>query len=230
VSALFFSFSQHTDDVLLCCNEEFCSVPNTEKGCVNIYGKHNSAECVIAQTSSMGLLNLASHHLPGEYVMKTIRTLAALIATGAVLGGCASSSPDPYYGYNNGYNNGGYRDGYNTSYRDSAAAGYGTIESIQVTNGDGRTSGAGAIVGGVVGALAGNQVGSGSGRTAATVAGGVAGAAIGNNVERNREGQQMYAVNVRLDNGEYRTIMQDSVYDLRVGNRVRVVDGRVYRY
>ena len=169
--------------------------------------------------------------------MKTIRTLAALVAAGAILGGCASSSPDPYYGNNgygnggyanNGYNNGGYRDGY----RDNTAAGYGTIESIQVTNAEGRTSGAGAIVGGLVGALAGNQVGSGGGRTAATVAGGVAGAAIGNNVERNRnvDGQQMYAVNIRLDNGEYRTIVQDSVVDLRVGNRVRVVDGRVYRY
>jgi outer membrane lipoprotein SlyB len=170
--------------------------------------------------------------------MKTIRTLAALVAAGAILGGCASSSPDPYYGNNgygnngyanSGYNNGGYNNG---GYRDNAAAGYGTIESIQVTNSDGRTSGAGAIVGGLVGALAGNQVGSGGGRTAATVAGGVAGAAIGNNVERNRgvDGQQMYAVNIRLDNGEYRTIMQDNVVDLRVGNRVRVVDGRVYRY
>jgi outer membrane lipoprotein SlyB len=166
--------------------------------------------------------------------MKAIRTLAALVAAGAVLGGCAS--PDPYYannGYgNNGYGNDGYRDGRNGSYRDTASAGYGTIESIQVTNGgDGRTSGAGAIVGGLVGALAGNQVGSGGGRTAATVAGGVAGAAIGNNVERNREnGMQGYAVNVRLDNGEYRTVVQDNVNDLRVGNRVRIVDGRVYRY
>jgi outer membrane lipoprotein SlyB len=186
-------------------------------------------QCVIAQTSSMGLLNLALHHLPGEYVMKTIRTLAALVAAGAILGGCASSTPDPYYGNNNTVS----RDGYNTGYRDNAAAGYGTIESIQVTNAaDGRTSGAGAIVGGVVGALAGNQVGSGGGRTAATVAGGVAGAAIGNNVERSREtnGQQAYAVNIRLDNGEYRTVVQDNVYDLRVGNRVRIVDGRVYRY
>ena len=157
--------------------------------------------------------------------MKAIKSLTALVAVGAILGGCASSSPDPYYG------NQRYGDGYNTSYRDSASAGYGTIESIQVTNVEGRTSGAGAIVGGLVGALAGNQVGSGGGRTAATVAGGVAGAAIGNNVERNRDaGQQGYAVNVRLDNGEYRTVVQDNVYDLRVGNRVRIVDGRVYRY
>jgi len=159
--------------------------------------------------------------------MKATRSIAALVAVGAILGGCASSNPDPYYGNNNGY-----RDGYNTSYRDSASAGYGTIESIQVTNVEGRTSGAGAIVGGLVGALAGNQVGSGGGRTAATVAGGVAGAAIGNNVERNRDanGAQGYAVNIRMDNGEYRTVVQDNVVDLRVGNRVRIVDGRVYRY
>jgi outer membrane lipoprotein SlyB len=60
----------------------------------------------------------------------------------------------------------------------------------------------------------------------------VAGAVIGNRVEANRnaEGQQMYLVRVRLDNGEYRNVTQDSVYDLREGNRVRIVDGRVYRY
>lgn len=155
--------------------------------------------------------------------MKATCTLAALLAASAVLGGCASNYPD------NNYRNG---DGYRNGYDNTASAGYGTIESIQVTAAEPRTSGAGALVGGVVGALAGNQIGSGGGRTAATVAGGVAGAAIGNNVERNRdaEGQQMYSINVRLDNGEYRTVVQDSVYDLRIGNRVRIVDGRVYRY
>ena len=153
--------------------------------------------------------------------MKATRTLAAaVVAATAILSGCASNTPS----YNNGYNSG---------YNNTASMGYGTIESIQVTQAENRTSGAGAIVGGLVGALAGNQVGSGSGRTAATVAGGVAGAAIGNNVERNRNtggGQEMYQINVRMDNGEYRTVVQDSAYDLRVGNRVRLVDGRVYRY
>jgi outer membrane lipoprotein SlyB len=158
-----------------------------------------------------------------ENNMKATRTLAAaVLASTALLTGCASTSTDPYAqnnGYNSGYNN--------------VSMGYGTIESIQVSQGGGnRTSGAGAILGGVVCALAGNQVGSGSGRTAATVAGGVAGAAIGNNVERNRQagGAEQYQINVRMDNGEYRTVTQDSVYDLRVGNRVRIVDGRVYRY
>lgn len=152
--------------------------------------------------------------------MKASRTfMAAILATSAILTGCASNSSQPY--------GGGY--GSNSS---SVSQGYGVIESIQVAQAENRTSGAGAILGGLVGAVAGSQIGSGGGRTAATVAGGVAGAAVGNRVESNRNagGQEMYQINVRMDNGEYRAVTQDSAYDLRVGNRVRIVDGRVYRY
>jgi outer membrane lipoprotein SlyB len=150
--------------------------------------------------------------------MKSTHTIAALVvATTALITGCASTTSEPY-------NNGAY------SNQASTSMGYGTIDSIQVTRASGHTSGTGAVVGGLVGALVGNQVGSGSGRTAATVAGAVGGAAIGNNVEGNRNERDMYQIGIRLDNGDYRTIVQDSVYDLRVGNRVRVVDGRAYRY
>ncbi|MFP5391257.1 MAG: glycine zipper 2TM domain-containing protein [Gammaproteobacteria bacterium] len=158
--------------------------------------------------------------------MKPTRTLASFVfASAALLTGCASNNPQPYdsganTGYNTGYNNGS-----------SANMGYGTIDSIQVVRGPGQTNGTGAVIGGLVGAVAGNQVGSGTGRTAATVAGAVAGAAIGNKVEANRnQGAEMYQISVRMDNGDYRNVTQDSVYDLRVGNRVRIVDGRVYRY
>jgi outer membrane lipoprotein SlyB len=153
----------------------------------------------------------------------THTTIAALIASAALLGGCASTSTtDPYYA------GGAYGGQYPSS---SANMGYGTIDSIQVTRASGQTSGSGAVVGGLVGALVGNQIGSGSGRTAATVAGAVGGAALGNKVEGDRAaGRDMYQVNIRMDNGEYRSVVQDSVYDLRVGNRVRIVDGRVYRY
>ncbi len=154
--------------------------------------------------------------------MNATRTIAAIVvASTAVLSGCASTSTSPYNSPSN--------TGYNTS---GATMGYGTIDSIQVVRAPGQTSGAGAVIGGLVGALAGNQVGSGTGRTAATVAGAVGGAAIGNKVESNRaqNGQDQYQISVRLDNGDYRTVTQDSVYDLRVGNRVRIVDGRVYRY
>lgn len=156
--------------------------------------------------------------------MNTTRTLVAIVvASTALLSGCASTSTSTPY------NNAGYN---NTGYNNNVASGYGTIDSIQVVRAQGGTNGAGAIVGGLVGALVGNQVGSGNGRTVATVAGAVGGAALGNNVEANRNanGQDMYQLNIRMDNGEIRSVTQDSVYDLRVGNRVRLVDGRVYRY
>jgi outer membrane lipoprotein SlyB len=154
--------------------------------------------------------------------MKSTHTIAALIvASTAVLSGCASTTTSTPY-------NSGSNPGYNSN----VSSGYGTIDSIQVVRGSASTSGGGAVVGGLVGALVGNQIGSGSGRTAATVAGAVGGAALGNSVEakRNANGADMYQINIRMDNGEYRSITQDSVYDLRVGNRVRMVDGRVYRY
>lgn len=160
--------------------------------------------------------------------MKSTHTMAAVVvASAALLSGCASSPSNDQYNNGGGYNSGAYNNPSSTS------MGYGTIDSIQVTRGTGQTSGTGAVVGGVIGALVGNQVGSGGGRAAATVAGAVGGAAIGNSVEgrnANNNGGDMYQIGVRLDNGDYRTIVQDSVYDLRVGNRVRVVDGRAYRY
>jgi len=33
-----------------------------------------------------------------------------------------------------------------------------------------------------------------------------------------------------MDNGVYQTITQDDITDLRSGDRVRVQDGRIYRY
>lgn len=151
--------------------------------------------------------------------MNTKFTLAAMmVAAAALLGGCASTTPQQT----------SYA-GYPASQADSAT--YGTIDSIQLTRVNPSGSGAGAVAGGLVGALLGNQIGSGSGRSAATVAGAVGGAVAGNEIEKSRaQGQDAYQISVRLDNGEYRTVMQDSAVDLRVGNRVRVVDGRVYRY
>ncbi len=155
--------------------------------------------------------------------MKSTHTIAAIaVAATALLTGCASTSSDPYASGASA----------NPGYANTTSMGYGTIDSIQVTHAAGGTSGGGAVVGGLVGALVGNQVGSGSGRTAATVAGAVGGAVVGNSVEANRAANQreVYQIGIRLDNGDYRTVTQDSVVDLRVGNRVRVVDGRAYRY
>ncbi|QGZ42021.1 outer membrane lipoprotein SlyB [Pseudoduganella flava] len=147
--------------------------------------------------------------------MKATHTLsAAMVAVSLLTAGCASNAPT------------------STNYSTQAdAATYGTIENIQVVRVDPATSGAGAVAGGLLGALVGNQIGSGSGRTAATAAGAIGGAVAGNQIESNRNApHDVYQITVRLDNGDYRTVNQDSAYDLRSGSRVRLVDGRVYRY
>lgn len=148
--------------------------------------------------------------------MKTTQLLvAAMIAGTAVLTGCASTSSPAPLAYAN----------------PNDAATYGTIDSIQIVKVDTPNSGAGAVTGGLVGALLGNQIGSGNGRAAATVAGAVGGAVVGDKVESSRnQPHDIYRITVRMDNGDYRTVDQDSVYDLRNGNRVHLVDGRVYRY
>jgi outer membrane lipoprotein SlyB len=158
--------------------------------------------------------------LSQEKYMKSTHTISALmlIAT-TVLAGCASNSPQQT----------------STSYASpsqSNASSYGAIESIQVMRPDNTGSGAGAVVGGLVGGLLGNQVGAGNGKTAATVVGAVGGAVVGNNVEQNRNAQapDRYQIRVGLNNGDSATVVQDRVDDLRIGDRVRVVDGRVYRY
>lgn len=158
--------------------------------------------------------------------MKTSHTtLAAVTLAGAaLLSGCASNTPmgADYYPQ---------QSSYYPSTSQSESASYGTIDSIQVARTSSGSSGAGAVAGGVVGALLGNQVGSGSGRSAATVAGAVGGALVGNEVEKSRaQGREAYQIGIRLDNGDYRVIAQDNVQDMRIGSRVRVVDGRVYRY
>jgi outer membrane lipoprotein SlyB len=143
-------------------------------------------------------------------------TLAAA-ATAAMLGGCASTAPSTPVTY--------------SSPPSAEAASYGTVDSVQLVRAGGGTSGAGAVTGGLVGALLGNQVGSGSGRTAATVAGAVGGALVGNQVESNRnQPHDTYQISVRMDNGDYRVFQQDDIADIRTGSRVRLVDGRLYRY
>jgi outer membrane lipoprotein SlyB len=149
--------------------------------------------------------------------MKPTHRLAALaIVTSALISGCATYAPQ--------------QTSY-PSYSQSNSSGYGTVDSIQLTRVTPNSGGAGAVVGGLAGALLGNQIGSGGGRTAATVAGAVGGAYVGNSVQSSRAQQRdAYQISVRLDNGDYQTIVQDDINDLRTGDRVRVVDGRAYRY
>ena len=73
----------------------------------------------------------------------------------------------------------------------------------------------------------------GSGRAAATVLGAVGGAVIGNRIAKNNDGTTYtgpaYRVTVQVDNGAWRTYEVSGTGDLRVGDRVRVENGVIYR-
>ncbi|MGW8184206.1 MAG: glycine zipper 2TM domain-containing protein [Burkholderiales bacterium] len=98
----------------------------------------------------------------------------------------------------------------------------GVIESIRVVEAKGEGSGLGAVTGGVVGGVLGNQVGRGTGRAVMTVVGAGAGAYAGNEIEKNVKRSTQYQIRVRMDNGSYRTIYQQSQPALGPGQRVRV--------
>ena len=88
----------------------------------------------------------------------------------------------------------------------------------------------GAILGAVAGALVGHQIGGGSGRDAATVLGGAAGAAVGSQVGRtNTVADPVYRITLRTEQGFVRTYDVPATGDLRVGDRVRVENGVIYR-
>lgn len=155
------------------------------------------------------------------------KTLPVLLSA-SILGGCASqgynvpvasqsypSYPAPVQTY--------------PAASPSYAYSTGTIDAIQMRQNADAGIGVGAVVGGVVGGLLGNQVGGGRGKKAATVAGVVGGAMVGHQMERNAQARDAYEIRVRMDNGGYQTIVQESISDLQVGSRVRVENQRVYR-
>lgn len=121
---------------------------------------------------------------------------------------------------------------YSPSRTASAAVSYGVVRAIETVNAGGEhATGAGAVVGGVIGAVVGRQFAdSNSGKNVGTVAGAVGGALIGNEVEKNaRREQQTVRVNVQVDHGGTRSFELKSVGDLRVGDRVRIEGGQLYR-
>ena len=110
---------------------------------------------------------------------------------------------------------------------------YGRVSNVEVfrTQEPAKGSGVGAILGGVAGAVVGHQIGGGTGKDVATVAGAVGGAVAGNAIERNRNTtvRETYRVSVQLDNGTGRAYDVPSTGDLRIGDRVRIENGLLYR-
>ena len=105
----------------------------------------------------------------------------------------------------------------------------GTIDSITPITKQGEGSGAGAVLGGVLGGVLGHQVGGGRGKDLATVAGAVGGAVLGNTVEKNTRTTNVYDVRVRLEDGTFQTLRYDTEPGIRVGDKVKIENGRAVR-
>lgn len=108
---------------------------------------------------------------------------------------------------------------------------YGSVSNIDIVPMASRPTGGGAVIGAVIGGVIGSQIGGGSGRAAATGVGVIGGAVIGNNVENNRHrgDSEIYRVGVRYDNGAVGQFDFQRIDDLRVGDRVKVEAGLLYR-
>lgn len=112
---------------------------------------------------------------------------------------------------------------------------YGRVNNVEIirTQEPARGPGIGAVIGGVAGAVVGSQIGSGTGRTAATVIGAVGGAVAGNAIEKSRTANtaagESYRVSVQVDNGSLRAYDMTSYGELRIGDRVRIENGQLYR-
>jgi outer membrane lipoprotein SlyB len=92
-----------------------------------------------------------------------------------------------------------------------------------------QNPGAGAVLGGAIGAVIGRQIGGSSdARSAATLVGAVVGAIAGHHLEKGRSKDRVRAT-VMLDNGQQVTIEEGVDADLRIGERVRIENNRVYR-
>jgi outer membrane lipoprotein SlyB len=121
------------------------------------------------------------------------------------LGACATQPPGPVVTY------------------------YGTIDHIELirANESGPIN-VGSVIGGIAGGVIGYQFGGGVGKGLLTAAGAGLGALAGNAIQKSQERDQ-YRITVRLDNGGTLVVTEVDQSEFRVGDRVRVVNNRIYR-
>lgn len=107
---------------------------------------------------------------------------------------------------------------------------YGTVEAIEIfRTADNQPVNVGTLLGGLAGGVIGHQIGSGRGNTAATIVGAIGGAAVGTELEKKRVQGSRYRITVRLDSGSALIVEDTRDVNLRVGDRVRVENNRIYR-
>ena len=105
----------------------------------------------------------------------------------------------------------------------------GTVTDVKTVKKEGEGSGVGAVAGGVLGGVVGHQIGSGRGNTAATIIGAGAGAYAGHQVEKSQKATTTYVVVVKMDDGKDRTFNFSKETSYRVGDKVKIVEGKLTR-
>jgi outer membrane lipoprotein SlyB len=105
----------------------------------------------------------------------------------------------------------------------------GTVAGVRAVKTPGEGTGVGAVAGGVVGGVVGHQFGSGHGKDAMSILGVIGGAVAGHEVEKEVKATTRYVVDVRLDNGQLRTVSVPGNPGPIVGSRVRIENGQLVR-
>lgn len=105
----------------------------------------------------------------------------------------------------------------------------GTVTDVKTIKKEGEGSGVGAVAGGVLGGVLGHQIGSGRGNTAATIIGAGAGAYAGNQVEKNKKSVTTYQVAIKMEDGKSRTFNFSKETSYRIGDKIKIVDGKLTR-
>lgn len=105
----------------------------------------------------------------------------------------------------------------------------GSVVELKTVKVEGEGSGLGAIAGGVVGGVLGHQVGGGRGKDVATVAGAAGGAYVGHQMEKKSKTATKYHVLVKMEGGNTRTFIFSNETAYKVGDKVKVTNGKLTR-
>jgi len=103
----------------------------------------------------------------------------------------------------------------------------GTVESIRTVELRGDATGVDPAAGDLTGAVIGNQMGSDN--TVMTIIGVAAGVFAGNDAEKSANKRHAYRVTVRMDDGSFRAVSLPSPPAFAVGEKVRVIEGKLVR-
>lgn len=120
-----------------------------------------------------------------------------------------------------------YDNRYDTRSRCETCGNIERIERVRLQD-ERMNLGSGAVLGAIIGGVAGSQINTRDHETAAIAAGALAGGVIGHQIQKNnRNPQKGYQFDVRLDDGRWAQVTQLEKNNLRVGDRVIILDHQV---